>query len=91
MLGIETRKKILYLDKGFFSLASKERRQSWVDDTMERITELLDLQLLAVPYSFSDVAEADLCKQRDTLVHFVHRLSRAMILGPITKLNERKF
>ena len=50
MLGIEMRKKILYLDQSFFSLASKERRHAWVDDAIARITELLDLQLLATPY-----------------------------------------
>jgi len=78
MLGIETRKKILYLDQFFFSLASKERRHDWVDDALAIITELLDLQLLAIPYSSNHVAEADLYKNhRDALVTFIQRFSRA--------------
>ncbi len=55
---------------------------------MARITELLDLQLVAVPYSFSHVAEADLCKQRDNLVHFIHRLSRGHDFWPYYKVEQ---
>lgn len=91
MLGIDTRKKLLYLDQGFFSLASKERRHSWVDQAMDRITELLDLKLLAVPYSFSHVAEADLCKQRDHLVRFMQRISRGHDFWPYYKVEETQF
>jgi hypothetical protein len=87
-LGIETRKKLLYLDQSFFSAASKERRHDWVDDAIARITELLDLQLLAIPYSSSHIAEADLYKQRDALVTFIQRLSRAHHFEPYYRLEE---
>lgn len=43
MLGNQTRKKLLYLDQNLFSLAAKARRHAWVDEVLERITELLDL------------------------------------------------
>jgi hypothetical protein len=88
MLGIETGKKILYLDQSFFSLASKERRHGWVDDAIARITELLDLQLLAAPYSSIHIAEADLYKQRDVLVAFIQRFSRAYHFEPYYMVEE---
>jgi hypothetical protein len=87
-LGIETRKKILYLDQSFFSAASKERRHDWVDDAISRITELLDLQLLATPYSSIHIAEADLYRQRDVLVAFIQRFSRAHNFGPYYRVEE---
>jgi hypothetical protein len=82
MIGIETLKKILYLDQSFFSLASKERRPDWVDDALGRITELLDLQVLAIPYSHTHIAEADLYKKRDALVAYIQRLSRGRQFEP---------
>jgi hypothetical protein len=88
MLGIETRKKILYLDQSFFSLAYKERRHDWVDDAMVRITELLDLQLLAIPYSSIHIEEADLYKHRDALVAFIQRFSRAHQFEPYYRVEE---
>src|ERR1035438_5223739 len=88
MLGTETRKKLLYLDQSFFSLASKARRPDWVDGAIARITELLDLQLLAIPYSSSHIAEADLYRQRDALVTFIQRLSRAHHFEPYYRLEE---
>jgi hypothetical protein len=87
MLGIETRKKLLYLDQSFFSAASKERRHDWVDDAIARITELLDLQLLAIPYSSSHIAETDLYKQRDASKD-CHGLT---ILNLTTALKKPKF
>ena len=88
MLGIETRKQLLYLDQSFFSAASKARRHDWVDDAITRITELLDLQLLAIPYSSSHIAEADLYKQRDVLVTFIQRLSRSHHFLPYYSVEE---
>jgi hypothetical protein len=90
MLGIETRKKILYLDQSFFSLAARKQPPAWVQDVIAAITELLDLQLLAVPYSFSHVAEADLYKGRDSLVSFIQRLSRGHDFWPYYKVEERQ-
>ena len=43
---------------------------------MQRITELLDLQLVAVPYSPTHEAEADFYTQRDDLVKFIQRVAR---------------
>jgi hypothetical protein len=43
---------------------------------MQRITERLDLQLVAVPYSSTHEAEAELYKDRDGLVRFIQRTSR---------------
>ena len=55
---------------------------------MARVTELLDLQLLAVPYSSSHIAEADLYKQRDALVAFIQRLSRSHHFEPDYRVEE---
>ena len=88
MLDIEMRKKILYLDQSFFSLASKERRHDWVDNAIAKITELLDLQLLAIPYSSIHIAEADLYNQRDALVAFIQRFSRAHQFEPYYRVEE---
>lgn len=88
MLDIETRKKLLYLDQSFFSLASKARRHDWVDEAIARITELLDLQLLAIPYSSIHIAEADLYKERDALVTFIQRLSRGHYFEPYYQVEE---
>jgi hypothetical protein len=73
MLGIQTRKNILYLDQHFFSSVYRGKDPRW-DAAMRRITELLDLQLVAVPYSSTHEAEADLWVRRDDLVKFIHRL-----------------
>ena len=60
MLGIQTRKSILYLDHNFFSSVHRGNDPQW-QTAMQRITELLDLQLVAVPYSSTHEAEADFC------------------------------
>jgi hypothetical protein len=75
MLGIQTRKSILYLDHNFFSSVYRGNDPQW-NIAMERITELLDLQLLAVPYSSTHEAEADFYTQRDDLVQFIQRVAR---------------
>jgi hypothetical protein len=75
MLGIQTRKSILYLDHNFFSSVYRGNDPQW-NAAMQRITELLDLQLVAVPYSSTHEAEADFYTQRDELVQFIQRVAR---------------
>jgi hypothetical protein len=75
MLGIQTRKSILYLDHNFFSSVYRGNDPQW-NTAMQRITELLDLQLVAVPYSSTHEAEADFYTQRDDLVQFIQRVAR---------------
>ncbi len=74
-LGIQTRKSILYLDHHFFSSVYRGNDPQW-DTAMQRITELLDLQLVAVPYSSTHEAEADFYMPRDNLVKFIQRVAR---------------
>jgi len=75
MLGIQTRKSILYLDQHFFSSAYRGNGPQW-DAAMRRIGELLDLQLVAVPYSSTHEAEADFYTRRDDLMKFIQRVAR---------------
>jgi hypothetical protein len=75
MLGIQTRKSILYLDHNFFSSVHRGNDPQW-DTAMQRITELLDLQLVAVPYSPTHEAEADFYTRRDDLLKFIQRVAR---------------
>jgi hypothetical protein len=75
MLGIQTRKAILYLDQHFFSSVYRGNDPQWAT-AMQRITELLDLQLVAVPYSSTHEAEADFYTRRDDLVNFIQRVAR---------------
>jgi hypothetical protein len=75
MLGIQTRKSILYLDHNFLSSIHRGNDPQW-QTAMQRITELLDLQLVAVPYSSTHEAEADFYTQRDDLVQFIQRVAR---------------
>ncbi len=75
MLGIQTRKSILYLDHNFFSSVYRGKDSRW-EMGLRRVTELLDLQLVAVPYSFTHEAEADFYTRRDDLVQFIHRIAR---------------
>jgi hypothetical protein len=75
MLGIQTRKNILYLDHNFFSSVYRGNDAQWIT-VMQRITELLDLQLVAVPYSPTHEAEADFYTRRDDLVQFIQRVAR---------------
>lgn len=75
MLGIQTRKNILYLDHNFFSSVYRGNAPQW-NTAMQRITELLDLQLVSIPYSSTHEAEADFYTRRDDLVQFIQRVSR---------------
>ncbi len=81
MLGIQTRKSILYLDQNFFSSVYHGKDPRW-DTAMQRITELLDLQLVAVPYSSTHEAEADFYLRRDDLVKFIQGASRGHHFEP---------
>jgi hypothetical protein len=46
------------------------------------------LQLLAVPYSSTHVAEADLIKERDTLISFIQKFSRSHQFKPYYGIEE---
>ena len=81
-LGIKTQKSILYLDQNFFSSLYRDRNPQW-KSAMERITELLDLQLIAIPYSPTNEAEADFYKDRDDLVMFIYGQSRVHRFEPL--------
>lgn len=74
-LGIKTHKSILYLDQNFFSSLYRGGNPQW-KSAMERITELLDLQLIAIPYSPTHESEADFYRYRDDLVTFIYGQSR---------------
>src|ERR1700728_4929476 len=75
MLGNQTRKSVLYLDQNF--LSAVQRGERWADEPITKITELMDLQLLAIPYSSTHIGEADLNGEyRDELVQFIQRISR---------------
>jgi hypothetical protein len=88
MLSIQTRKNILYLDQHFFSLVYKGKDPRW-GTAMQRITELLDLQLVAVPYSSTHEAETDLyVEHRDDLLNFIQRVSRGHHLEPYYRVEQ---
>lgn len=81
MLGIQTRKSILYLDQHFFSSVYPGNDPQW-GKAMLRMTELLDLQLVAVPYSPTHEAEADFYTRHDDLVKFIQRVARGNHFEP---------
>ena len=88
MLGNQTRKSILYLDQNFFS-AVQRGGERWAAAPMAKITELLDLQLLAIPYSTIHIAEADLNGEyRDELVQFIQKISRGHRFEPYWRVEE---
>jgi len=87
MLGIQTRKSILYLDHNFFSSVYRGKDARLIA-AMERITELLDLQLVAVPYSSTHEAEAEFYTQRDHLVKFIQRVARGHQFKPYYRVEE---
>jgi len=81
ILGIQTRKSILYLDQHFCSSVYRGNDPQW-GAAMQRITELLDLQLVAVPYSSTHEAEAAFYARRDDLVKFIQRVARGHHFEP---------
>jgi hypothetical protein len=87
MLGNQTRKSILYLEQNF--LSAVQRVERWAHEPMAKITELLDLQLLAIPYSSTHIGEADLNGEyRDELVQFIQRISRGHRFEPYWRVEE---
>jgi hypothetical protein len=87
MLGIQTRKSILYLDQHFFSSVYRGKDPQWAT-AMQRITELLDLQLVALPYSSTHEAEAAFYARRDDLVQFIQRVTRGHHFEPYYRVQE---
>jgi hypothetical protein len=87
MLDIKTRKSILYLDQHFFSSVYRGNDPRW-DTAMLRVTELLDLQLVAVPYSSTHEAEADFYSRRDDLVKFIQRVARGHHFEPYYRVEQ---
>jgi hypothetical protein len=89
MLGNQTRKSILYLDQNFFS--SAQRENEWSKAPMAKVSELLDLQLLAIPYSSTHLDEADFNGlHRDALVQFIQRTSRGHLFERYLRVEERQ-
>jgi len=88
MPGNQTRKSILYLDQNFFSSVHRGKDQRFTT-AMERVRELLDLQLLAIPYSSTHEAEAAFTGQhRDGLVRFLQSVSRSHHFEPYWRVEE---
>src|SRR5581483_462794 len=92
MLGNQTRKSILYLDQNFLSSAHRGGvEHEWTSVLMARVSVLLDLQLLAIPYSTTHVHESDLNGQyRDKLVQFIQKVSRGHRFEPYWRVEERQ-
>jgi hypothetical protein len=92
MLGNQTRKSILYLDQNFLSSVHRGGTENeWATALMAKVSALLDLQLLAIPYSSTHIDEADLNGQyRDALVGFIQRVSRGHHFEPYWRVEERQ-
>ncbi len=61
MPGNQTGKSILYLDQNFLSSVHRGGIENeWATALMAKVTRVLDLQLLAIPYSSTHINEADL-------------------------------
>jgi hypothetical protein len=87
MLGIQTRKSILYLDQNFLSMAFRKDPKS--DTAMRRIKELLDLQLLAVPYSSTHEEETHFwVKRSDDLLRFIQAVARGHRFEPYYRVEK---
>jgi hypothetical protein len=81
MLGIQTRKKILYLDQSFLSMAF--RKDTKWEMPMGRIKDLLNLQLLVVPYSPTHEEETHFwVERRDDLLKFIYAVARGHKFEP---------
>ncbi len=88
MLSKKTRKSILYLDQNFFSSVHRGNDPKWTA-AMEKVKEVLDLQLLAIPYSSIHENEADFAgDHRDGLIHFIQKASRGHRFEPDWKVQE---
>jgi hypothetical protein len=81
MLGVGSRKAILYLDQHFWSLALRKEPKS--DAAMQRIKALLRLQILAAPYSYTHEEETRLWDGRgEELLTFIRTISRGHRFEP---------
>ena len=87
MLGIQTSKSILYPDHHFFSSVYRGNDPRF-NEAMRRIKELLDLQLVAMPYSPTHEAEADFYTRRDELMTFIRGAARGDCLKPSSQVEE---
>jgi hypothetical protein len=90
MLGNQTRKSILYLDQNFLSSVHRGGIENeWATALMAKVTRVLDLQLLAIPYSSTHINEADLNGDyRNALVQFIQGVSRGHQFEPYYRVEE---
>ena len=90
MLGNQTHKSILYLDQNFLSSVHRGGIENeWATALMAKISRVLDLQLLAIPYSSTHINEADLNGDyRDALVQFIQGVSRGHQFEPYYRIEE---
>ena len=90
MLGNQTRKSILYLDQNFLSSVHRGGIENeWATALMAKVTRVLDLQLLAIPYSSTHIDESDLNgPYRDALVKFIQGVSRGHQCEPYYRVEE---
>lgn len=90
MLGNTTRKSILYLDQNFLSSVHRGGAEyEWATALMVKVNRVLDLQLLAIPYSSTHIDEADLNGEyRDALVGFIQKVSRGHHFKPYWHVEE---
>jgi hypothetical protein len=90
MLGNQTGKRILYLDQNFLSSVHRGGIENeWATALMAKVTRVLDLQLLAIPYSSTHIDEADLNGDyRNALVQFIQGVSRGHQFEPYYRVEE---
>ena len=90
MLGNQTDKSILYLDQNFLSSVHRGGIENeWATTLMARVSRVLDLQLLAIPYSSTHINEADLNGDyRNALVQFIQGVSRGHQFEPYYRVEE---
>src|SRR5258708_1371622 len=84
MLGNQTGKSILYLDQNFLSSVHRGGIENeWATALMANVSRVLDLQLLAIPYSSTHINEADLNGDyRNALVQYIQGVSRGHHFEP---------
>src|ERR1039458_5742563 len=90
MLGNQTRKSILYLDQNFLSSVQRGGIENeCATALMAKVTRVLDLQLLAIPYSSTHIDESDLNgPYRNALVKFIQGVSRGHQCEPYYRVEE---
>jgi hypothetical protein len=90
MLGNQTGKSVLYLDQNFLSSVHRGGIENeWAAALMAKVTRVVDLQLLAIPYSSTHINEADLNGDyRNALVQFIQGVSRGHQFEPYYRVEE---